>query len=209
MLDRWDFVFLLAHVDVAQDQAGGHLEGAHQVGGGAVGEVIEAPAQRLAIESHDPHAVAADLIGQHGGVEAERAFQFGRIKVLQHEPDRRIGRGTPPAQTEGCLQTAEMDVDEGMDAAVGVGSRDHGQDGEQQQMRQWVQPALGAARVRDGPEQIEQMGESSHGNPDWLGRRRKNHAKVPLRIQKMRPLATAPSAVANPTHPLTRSAEQP
>lgn len=81
-LNRRDFVLLLADFDVAEDQGGGRVERADQMDGGTVGEVIETPAQRLAVEGDDPNAFAADLVGQNGSVDAEDPLQLARIKRL-------------------------------------------------------------------------------------------------------------------------------
>lgn len=70
-----------------------------------------------------------------------------------------------------------MNIDEGMDAPVGVGAGDRRQNGEQQQMRQCVHPPLVATRVWNGAEKIEPVGERRHGNLGWQSCRGKNHAK--------------------------------
>lgn len=41
--------------------------------GGAAGEMIETSSQRFAAEGDGPNAVAADLIGQNGGMDADDA----------------------------------------------------------------------------------------------------------------------------------------
>ena len=58
VMNRRDPVRLPAHIDVAEDQAGRHVERADQMDGGAVGEVVEAATQGLAVEGNHPHPLA-------------------------------------------------------------------------------------------------------------------------------------------------------
>lgn len=95
---------------------------ADQMDGGAVGEVVETPPQRFAVEGDNPNAFTTDLVGQNGGVDAEDPFQLARIEALQDQPYRHVGRSPPPAQAQSHLQPVEVNVDEGMDAPVRVGA---------------------------------------------------------------------------------------
>jgi hypothetical protein len=72
--------------------------------------------------------------------------------------------GPLPADLERIVQPFEVNVDERANAPVRVGARHNRQNGKQQNMRQLIELALGAARVVDRPEVREKRVERIHGN---------------------------------------------
>ena len=65
-------------------------------GWGTVGEeVIEDPAQRLAVEGDHPNTAAANLVGQDHSVIAQGPFHIHRIEGLQGQSRRIGGRPSP------------------------------------------------------------------------------------------------------------------
>ena len=65
---------------------------------------------------------------------------------------------------KGSVQLWPMDLDEGADAAIRVGTGHNRENGKQQDMRQLVKFAFGAPRIGDCCELREEMFESFQGN---------------------------------------------
>jgi hypothetical protein len=164
LLCRGDFVGLLVDLDVRQDQAGFDIESVQHLGCLAVGEVVEASPQRLAVECDGSMRRVAGTFLQGGGMTAEYLFDRGGIEALKDIANGGMGRGTLPVQAAGGVQPAAMHRDEGLDGAEGIASGDHGEDREQQDIGQLVQLTLGPARVGDLPEHGEKLIERAHGN---------------------------------------------
>src|SRR3954462_11191850 len=74
-LNGGDFVGLVANFQMSEHQRRGAVQGTDQMDGGPILELVEAAAQRLAVESDDAHALATDMLGQQGGVQAKDVFQ--------------------------------------------------------------------------------------------------------------------------------------
>jgi hypothetical protein len=129
-LNRRDLILFLAHLDMAQNEGGGDLEGATQVNRGTVGEMIEAAAPGFAVDRDDTDSRAPDLVGQNRGVDAEDPFQFSAIELLEDQAEGRVGRSAAPAQSEALFQLIEMDVHEGVDRPVAIRPGHDGQDRE-------------------------------------------------------------------------------
>jgi hypothetical protein len=118
-----------------QDQAGLGVECVQQLRRLAVGEIVEAPPEHLAIErdcalcraGHAGHAVQ-----QAGSVAAKRLLDGLRIEPLENVANGGMGRRALPAQTEGGVQPAAVHRDEGFDGAIGIAAGDHGEDRKQQ-----------------------------------------------------------------------------
>src|SRR5271165_6733242 len=87
-----------------------------------------------------------------------------RIEALEDVADGGMSGRALPAQPEGGVQPAAVDRDEGFDGSKGVPAGHHGEDREQQNMRQLIELPLGSARVGDFAEQAEQMIERWQGN---------------------------------------------
>jgi hypothetical protein len=139
-------------------------EGAEHLGGGLVVEMVEAAAQRLAVQRHDPSPRRGGGIVEPLGVAAEGGLEVGRVERVQEGAQRVDGRGAAEAGAEGGVEPLAMHADEQPDAAVGGGTGQDGQDAEQQQGSEAVAPALAAARVRDPLQGGEQAGERHHGS---------------------------------------------
>src|SRR4051812_37526870 len=154
---------------MSEHQRRGAVQGTDQMDGGPVLELVEAAAQRLAIESNDAHALATDMLGQQGGVQAKDVFQSLRVQPPQNGAQRRVGRRTPPVQAESVTQRHQMDVDEAVDGAIRVRPRQQAEDRKQQDVTQAVHLALGTPGIRHRGQEIEKMAERLHGNRslDW------------------------------------------
>ncbi len=164
-LDGRDLIGLVVDLDMAQDQRAFDIESAHQVGRLLVDEVIVAAAQGLAVEGDHPAAFQACALPQGLAMQAENPFYIRSIKPLQDIADRGVGRSAAPSQPEALLEPSEMDLDEGMDAAVGVRPRHHRQDRKEQHVGELVELAFGPARVFDLGQQLKQVGKGTfHGN---------------------------------------------
>jgi len=164
-LRRGDFVGLIVDLDMGEHQGGVGGQGAEDLGGGAVVEVVETATQRLAIQSNaalsrrDP----GDL--QPGGVAAEDALDCGWVEPSKDVADGGMGGRAAPAQSERPIEAATVDVDEGDDATVRVSAGHDGEDGKQQHIWQLVALALRPARIRNFLQQAQRRRERSHGNP--------------------------------------------
>ena len=163
-LCRRDFVGLLGDIDMGEHERGVDGERAQHLGGGAVVEFVEAAAQCLAVE-RDAALSGRGMRGlKKGGVAAEGRFHIAWIEALNDVTDRGVCRRAPPFQAEGGIQLVAMHVDERDDTAIRVAACDNGEDGEQQDVRQLVELALGPARIRDIRQYVQQRRKRGHGN---------------------------------------------
>ena len=103
-LCRGDFVGLLVDLNVRQDQAGFDIEGVQHLGCLAVGEVVEASPQRLAVECNGSTRGIAGAVLQTGCVTAEHLLDRSGIETLKDVANGGMGRRTFPAQAEGDVQ---------------------------------------------------------------------------------------------------------
>jgi hypothetical protein len=159
-LRRRDLV-ALGDLLVGQDERRLAGERAEHLGGGLVVQVVEAAAQRLAVQRDDPPRRGGDVI-EPLGVAAEGGLQLGRVERVEEGAQRVDGGGATKAGTEDCVEPLAMHADEQADAAVGGGAGQDGQHREQQQGSEAVTPALAAARVGDPVQGGEQAGERHH-----------------------------------------------
>ena len=137
-LHRRDFVRLLVAVEMRQHQRCVGGERAQNVRGFAVLEMVEAVAQRLAVDGDVALPRVAGLRVENGGVTAEYLLHRSCIQLLENEPDRAVGRRAPPRQREKVAQSNEMDIDETVNCTVRVGPRHYRQDGEQHDVRKTI-----------------------------------------------------------------------
>src|SRR3954466_5241383 len=147
---------------VGQDERVLAGEGAEHLRRGPVVEMVEAAAQRLAVQRDDPlrrRSGAPEMLG----VAAEGGLEIGRVERVQEGAQRVDGRGATKAGAEDCVEPLAVHADEQADAAVGGGAGQDGKDAEQQQGSQGIALALPAARVRDLLQGGEQAGEGHHG----------------------------------------------
>lgn len=163
-LGRRDLVGLLADLEMRQHQVGAGVERVQQLRRLAVSEVIEAAPERLAIQRDGARRAGIAARRQAGGMAAEHQLDRRRIEPLEDKADGGVARCACPAQAEGVVQAEAVGLDEGDDAAIGVGSGHHGEDREQQDIGQLVELAFRPARVGDLVQQVEQSIERSHGN---------------------------------------------
>ena len=164
LLRGGDFVGLIRDIDVCQDETGFDVEGVQHLGRLAVGEIVEAPSECLAINRDDTSRRIGNGAAQTSGVLAENLLDRLGFKALEDVSNRGMGWGTPPVQTEGGVQSAAVHFDEGHDGTVGIAAGYDSKDRKQQDMLQLVELTLGPARVGDIAEQTEQLIERSHGN---------------------------------------------
>ena len=164
LLRGGDFVGLFRDIDVRQDETGFDVEGVQHLGRLAVGEIVEASSERLAIDRDDTSRRLGYGAAQTSGVSAENLLDRLGFKALEDVSNRGMGGGAPPVQTEGGVQSATVHFDEGHDGAIGIAAGDDSKDREQQDILQLVELTLGPARVGDIAEQAEQLIERSHGN---------------------------------------------
>ncbi len=142
-----DPVRFLGDVAVRQRPRGVGGEHAEQLRGGAVAELVEAAAQRLAVDRQAGPARLGRGRLQQAGMAAEGGLQRAAAEALQDVADRGVCRRASPVQPERPVQPAAVRADEGGDAAIRVAAADDGQDGEQQHLRQSVELALRTASV--------------------------------------------------------------
>jgi hypothetical protein len=132
LLRGGDLVGLLIDIDMRQHQAGFGVERVQQLGCFAVGEIVEASPEHLAIERDGALRSAGHTVQKAGGMAAEGLLDGLRIKPLKDVANGGMGRRAFPAQTEGRVQSAAVYLDEGLDGAIGITTGDHGKDREQQ-----------------------------------------------------------------------------
>jgi hypothetical protein len=148
---------------VGQDERRFAGEGAEHLRRGPVVQVVEAAAQRLAVQRDDPPPRRGRSVIEPLGVAAEGGLQLGRVERVQEGAQRVDGGRAAEAGAEGGVEPLAMHADEQADAAVGGGAGQHRQDAEQQQGSQGIALALPAARVRHLLQGGEQAGERHHG----------------------------------------------
>jgi hypothetical protein len=147
---------------VGQDERRLAGERAEHLRRGPVVQVVEAAAQRLAVQRDDPLRRRSGGAPELLGVAAEGGLEVGRVERVQEGAQRVDGRGAA-AGAEGGVEPLAVHADEQADAAVGGGARQDGQHREQQQVGQRVALALAATRVGDLLQGGEQAGERHHG----------------------------------------------
>src|SRR4051812_5569952 len=113
-----DLVGLFVNVAVRQHQRSVGGEDAEHLRGGAVTELVEAAAQRLAIDRQAGRARLGTSHMQQAGMAAEDDLESAAVEALQDVADRGVRRRASPRQAKGPVQTAAVLVDEGGDAAV-------------------------------------------------------------------------------------------
>src|SRR5208282_2706611 len=104
-----------------------------------------------------------------GRMAAEILLDVVRIEALEDVANGGMGWRALPAQTEGGVQSAAVHRDESFDGAIGVAAGDHGEDREQQNVGQPIEPAFAPTRVRDLTEQADQRGNDRTATSWWMG----------------------------------------
>jgi hypothetical protein len=134
-LHRRDFVRLLVAIKMRQHQGSVRRKYAQDMSGLAVLEMIEAVAQRLAIDCNVVLPLLGSLRVENGSMAPEHLLYRSRIQLLENEPDRAVGRRAPPSQREKVAQPSEMDIDEAVDRTVRVRPGHHRQNSKQHHVR--------------------------------------------------------------------------
>ena len=129
-LHRRDFVRLLVAVEMRQHQRCVRRERAQNMRCLAVLEMVEAVAQRLAVNGDVALPRVAGLRVENGGVAPECLLHRSCIQLLENESDRAVGGCASPWQREKIAQPGEMDIDKAVDRTVRVRSGHHRQNGE-------------------------------------------------------------------------------
>jgi len=154
-LCRRDLVGLAVDRDMSEHEGGIGGKCAQHLHGGLVMEIVEAAAQRLAIEGDAARPRRGTSRLQQGGVTAEGRLYRSRIEPLEDVADRRVGGRPAPPQPERGIEPVAMDVDEGDDATIRVAAAHDGQDGEQEHIRQRIELPLRSARIGDVCQQVQ------------------------------------------------------
>lgn len=122
---------------------------AQHLSGGAIFKFVKAATQCLAVDCDAALSGRGARGLKKGGMTAKRPFHAVWVKALNDVADRGVRWRASPFQTEGGVQSVAMHVDEGDDATIRVATSDDGKDGEQKDVGQRVELALGTARIRD------------------------------------------------------------
>ena len=101
-----------------QHQRGVGGEDAEHLRGGAVAELVEAAAQRLAIDRQAGRTRLGAGRLQQAGMAAEDGLEGAAVEALQDIADRGVRRRGSPRQAKGPVQALAVHIDEGGDAAV-------------------------------------------------------------------------------------------
>ena len=128
LLDSRYLVGLLADLEMRQQQVGTGVECVQQLRRFAVGEVIEAALEGLAIKGEDalPGLGATGL--QAGSMPAEHMFDRSWIKALENVADGGMSWRTFPVQTKSRVQVGAVDTDERYDTPKRICPGHHGKD---------------------------------------------------------------------------------
>lgn len=128
LLDSRYLVGLLADLEMRQQQVGTRVECVQQLRRFAVGEVIEAALEGLAIKGEDalPGLGATGL--QAGSMPAEHMFDRSWIKALENIADGGMSWRTFPVQTKSRVQVGAVDTDERYDTPKRICPGHHGKD---------------------------------------------------------------------------------
>ena len=128
LLDSRYLVGLLADLEMRQQQVGTGVECVQQLRRFAVGEVIEAALEGLAIKGEDalPGLGATGL--QAGSMPAEHMFDRSWIKALENVADGGMSWCTFPVQTKSRVQVGAVDTDERYDTPKRICPGHHGKD---------------------------------------------------------------------------------
>ena len=118
---------------VGQDQRGLAGEGAQHVRDRLVVQVVEAAPERLAVERDHARPGGRRPFVRPPGMPAEGGLQLGRVERQEETAQRVHGRRSTEARAEHRVETLPVHADERQDAAVGGGTGQDGQHGEEQQ----------------------------------------------------------------------------
>jgi hypothetical protein len=148
-LHCWNLVGRPGYFLMGKDQRGLSGKGAEDMRGGAIVQMVEAAAQRLAVERDDAPLRRAIAPAQLPRVVAEGGLERGRIEHLKQVAQGVDGGRAAQSSTKDGVEPLTVDADEHENAAIRGRSAEHRQNREEQQVRQAVAPTLSAARIRN------------------------------------------------------------
>ena len=126
-------------------------------------DMVEAAAQRLAVEC-DHRPLAWGCSRQDGGsVVAECRFEVAPIQRLEHRPQRVDGRSPLQIDAEMPVEVVPALLQESDDPAIGPGTAQQRQHREHQQMRQRIPLALSPPWIWNLRQRGQKMGKWNHG----------------------------------------------
>src|ERR1700755_2257962 len=125
LLDRRDLFGVRADLEMRQQQVGTGVECVQQLRRFAVGEVIEAALEGLAIKGEDAQPGLGATGLQAGSMPAEHMFDRSWIKALENIADGGMSWRTFPVQTKSRVQ---VDTDERYDTPKRICPGHHGKD---------------------------------------------------------------------------------
>ena len=203
LLDRRDFIGFLIAIDMAEHEGRLGGEGAENVRGLTIVKTVETASQRLAVDRDLPATEGFDFftVEQRRRVLAKRLLDRGDVELLQDPADCRVGWRLAPFQAEKFAQARQMHVNERVHIPVGIRSRQRGEDGEKHDMRQTIEFALGAARIFDLGQEIQERRKRFQGNPPNQGCRPMSQSFRCAGIPKPQTPSQIARPVASQTHP--------
>src|SRR5665213_565542 len=141
-----------------------------KLGSFAVSEIVETSPEHLPIKRDRVSRWIGRTVQETSSMAAENLLDAVRVKALQDVANGGMGWRALPAQTKGGVQSAAVYRDERFDRAIRIAAGHHGEDREQQNVRQLIELSFGPAWVRDLAQQADQLVERSQGNllMDWL-----------------------------------------
>src|SRR4051794_12653284 len=143
-------------------QCGIGREGAQDVSGGLVMQVVETAPQGLPIQGDHAQALPSSPVIQTTSMMTEGGLEVGWVErqdeVAQGVESRRAAEAGP----EDLVQALTVQADERDDALVGGCTCQDGQDGEEKQVWERVAFALTPARVSDVLERSQQSSIGEH-----------------------------------------------
>ena len=96
LLRGGDFVGLFRDIDVCQDETGFDVEGVQHLGRLAIGEIVEASSECLAVDRDDTLRRIGCGVPQASGVLTKNLFDRLHIEALKDVSNRGMRRGPPP-----------------------------------------------------------------------------------------------------------------
>lgn len=101
LLKRWDLVGFLVALDMAEHETGTRGEGAENMRRLAVGEMVEAVSQGLAIDRDMTGLIGRRSVSrERRRVTTQHALDRSRIELCDDASDRRVGGSLFPFQAE-------------------------------------------------------------------------------------------------------------
>jgi hypothetical protein len=164
LLGSGDLVALDVDLAVRQQDRRLRGEGAECLGRFAVGEVVEAALQGLAVECHDWHPARFCRRQQAPGVPAKGVFQGVAVNRRQDAAQGVERRRPGQRAAEQRVEHLPALLQEAHDAPVRCRAGEQRQNGEQQKRRQRIALALCPSRIGNLAQGVEKPAERNHDN---------------------------------------------